>query len=312
MLSGMMDKIYMAALLALLLLPVSFAIPSNNAMSSEDWLNNSKTFFRESDFDKSLFCAEKAIEMDASLSNAWFFKGECLKKKGKLRASIASYDMALQINPRYILAWNSRGISLNGLGRYEEAINCFDWIIEIENIKDSGASESLREATMNKGEALRQIYRYSEALECYDELARFNDTLALSEKGVCLAYLKRYDEAMQCFNETVARTKALKNDNSYIRAEINMGIAFLLQKDPDSALACFDEAISYGKGYDKIWTAWFCKGVALESLDRKEVASGAFHEAASLRIREFRERSKLQAAQEQIKGFLDIFWRIAS
>ena len=37
-----------------------------------------------------------------------------------------SYDKATKINPNDASAWYNKGIALDNLGRYEEAIECFD------------------------------------------------------------------------------------------------------------------------------------------------------------------------------------------
>jgi tetratricopeptide (TPR) repeat protein len=308
--SDMKIKAHVALVLTLLLSSAFFTTTSCEATSADDWLNSSKTFYIAGDLDNALYCAERAIEIDPSFANAWLFKGACLKEKGKLRASIASYDRAIQINPKYIEAWNSKGVTLENLGRYEEAINCYERIVQIE--KDSGASDSLRDATINKGRVLRELYRYDESIECYDGLARYNDTLALSEKGITLAYQGNYEKAMQCFNQTLARTKAHQDEDSYVRAEINKGIAFLLLKNPSSARACFDEAIKSGKSYDKIWTAWFCKGVVLKNLGHNDEAKRAFQEAANLRMKGIKERSRLRGIGERIRGFFNLLGRAIS
>jgi tetratricopeptide (TPR) repeat protein len=231
-----------------------------------------------------------------------------LNEKGKQRAAITSYNSAIQIEPKYIDAWISKGMTLDNLGRYEEAINCYDRIIQIE--KDSGASDSFRDATIKKGRVLRELYRYDQSVECYDGLARYNDTLALSEKGITLAYQKKYDQAMQCFNETLARTSDHKDEDSYVRAEINTGIAYLFLKNPSSALACFDEAIRSGKSYNSIWMAWFCKGVVLENQGQSDEAKRAFKEATNLRMKGVQEKSKLDGIEGRIRGFLDLLRRI--
>ena len=40
-------------------------------------------------------------------------------------------DRSLKTNPTYASAWNQKGLALQELQRYEEAITCFDKSIEI-------------------------------------------------------------------------------------------------------------------------------------------------------------------------------------
>jgi tetratricopeptide (TPR) repeat protein len=63
-------------------------------------------------------------------------------------------------------ALTDKGIALYNLGRYEEAIVCYDKLLEI-NPKDV-------DALYNKGVALSDLGRYGEAIVCYDKLLVIN------------------------------------------------------------------------------------------------------------------------------------------
>lgn len=49
-----------------------------------------------------------------------------LKEKGDHKAAIECYDMAIQIDPKYKIAYSSKGISLEGIGDHKSAIECYD------------------------------------------------------------------------------------------------------------------------------------------------------------------------------------------
>ncbi|PKP62167.1 hypothetical protein CVT91_00395 [Candidatus Atribacteria bacterium HGW-Atribacteria-1] len=42
------------------------------------------------------------------------------------------YDKVLELEPRYVAAWNNKGISLDSLGHHEEAIHCYDKALELD------------------------------------------------------------------------------------------------------------------------------------------------------------------------------------
>jgi tetratricopeptide (TPR) repeat protein len=75
----------------------------------------------------------------------------------KLRARIRAYKH------NYDASWFCRGLDLAYLGRYNEALNCFDKAIELDPHHDR----------------------------------------AWSFKGLCLAYLKSFDEALNCYNRVI-------------------------------------------------------------------------------------------------------------
>jgi tetratricopeptide (TPR) repeat protein len=59
-------------------------------------------------------------------------KGLALDNLGKYEQAIECYDKALEIEPNYILAWYNKGNALGNLGKPEEAIECYDKALQIE------------------------------------------------------------------------------------------------------------------------------------------------------------------------------------
>ena len=51
---------------------------------------------------------------------------------GKYDEAIQCYDKAIEIDANYADAWNNKGNALDNLGKYDEAIQCYDSAIEID------------------------------------------------------------------------------------------------------------------------------------------------------------------------------------
>ncbi|MEC4895052.1 MAG: tetratricopeptide repeat protein, partial [Oscillatoria sp. PMC 1050.18] len=51
---------------------------------------------------------------------------------GDLQGALVSATRATELQPDFHEAWNGRGIALNYLGRYEEAVACFDQALQIQ------------------------------------------------------------------------------------------------------------------------------------------------------------------------------------
>ena len=46
--------------------------------------------------------------------------------------ALAAYDECLRIDPKYVDAWNNKGIALKDLRRYEEALAAYDECLRID------------------------------------------------------------------------------------------------------------------------------------------------------------------------------------
>ena len=60
------------------------------------------------------------------MHNDWFNKGFSLAELGKHNEAIDCYDKVLEIDPNSVYAWNGKANALNGLGEYTEAIKFYD------------------------------------------------------------------------------------------------------------------------------------------------------------------------------------------
>ena len=66
-------------------------------------------------------------------------KGRSLLEDGKFGDALAFFEQALLLNQDNPDLWNFKAISLRGLGRYEEALDCFNKSLEIDP-RDRNAS----------------------------------------------------------------------------------------------------------------------------------------------------------------------------
>ena len=90
----------------------------------------------------------------------WRNKGGALYFLGKYDEAIKCYDKAIAIDPNDADAWNNKGLTLNSLGKYDEAITSYDKAIKI----DSNDAD----AWNNKGLALDSLGNTDDAKKCYD------------------------------------------------------------------------------------------------------------------------------------------------
>lgn len=174
--------------------------------------------------------------------------------------------------------WNNKGISLNNLKRYQEAIVCFDKAIDIDPLNSS--------AWNNMGTSLRLLSKQKEALSCYEKALKINpsNAHALFNKGSLLSELGQRDDAIQCFNRAleirpvnpylISQIGGMLSISKYMPAEIraicqkivtlqlkpydidglyNLGLCYLQIEDIDNALKIFHEAERVNEHDNGVW-----------------------------------------------------------
>lgn len=59
-------------------------------------------------------------------------KGKALLLEGNFEDALAYFEQALLLNQNDPELWNQKGVALRSLGRYDEALECFNKSLEID------------------------------------------------------------------------------------------------------------------------------------------------------------------------------------
>ncbi len=134
---------------------------------------------------------------------AWYERGTVLEDLGRFVDAIASYDQALNLEPRReALAnlWLRRGNAFQyGLGEYDAALACYDRVLQLHPEQAQGWH--------HRGNAL--LYGYHQpltAIDSYRHALQIDPQLALTwrNQGNALVELRRYIEAIGCYDHSLA------------------------------------------------------------------------------------------------------------
>jgi CHAT domain-containing protein/Flp pilus assembly protein TadD len=182
-------------------------------------------------------------------------KGVALNNLGRYEEAIASYDNALKIKPDDHYVWNGRGLALNNLGRYEEEIASYDNALKIK------PDDYL--AWVNRGAALWRSGRYEEAIASYDSALKIKPDyyLAWIGRGLALSDLGRLEEAI------ASRDNALKFKPDDYETWYNRGLALANLGRLEEAIASYDRALTLTRG--KYWQDWAGRSNAVAQLVKK-------------------------------------------
>ncbi len=164
-------------------------------------------------------------------------------------------------------SWSEKGVSLDELGRHDEAITCYDKALEMDRRNADTWS--------NKGTALGALRRYKEAIDCFDEALSIDrkSATALGNKGRTLNLLGRHEEALACF----AHALEIEPHNAVIWC--NNAWALVSLARPEEALVCFEKAVRIDPGYANAWAG---RGHVLCDLGRLKEGNACLEKAEEI------------------------------
>jgi len=177
-------------------------------------------------------------------------------------------DHAIAINPSVAFAHSNRGLALQELRRFDEALAAFDRAVALK--------PDLAEAYYNRANVLRELIRPGEALAAYNKALQFKPEYleALINRGTALSELGRSAEALASFERAVALAP-----NS-VDALYNCGTMLLGFRRPAEALSYFDRTLSLAPGHTD---AHMNRGNALRDMKRPEEALVSHDRALALK-----------------------------
>ena len=91
----------------------------------------------------------------------WIDEGNSFFDEGKFQNAISCYDKIIEKEPKNLSAWLNKGASLSELGKLEEAIVCYDKVLDLTP-QETGA-------LFSKGNSLFELGRLNEAVVCFDK-----------------------------------------------------------------------------------------------------------------------------------------------
>lgn len=147
--------------------------------------------------EEAIGCLERALQMNPDFADAWESKGICLHYAGMYEDALTCYDRAVWVSANHTTAWLNRGYVLARLERHEEAMYSYN-----EALKHD---PECVDCWIGKGHILEIFGRLDEAIAHYDHALGIDPECvdALVDKAECLEELGRYEEAKRCLDEAV-------------------------------------------------------------------------------------------------------------
>ncbi len=200
-------------------------------------LNNIKSL-KKKYFDKKMVC---------------LYTGNIYFRQGSYNEAIKEYDLVTTLDPGDSKAWYNKGVALDKIEKYTEAIACYDKAI----------NNGYKDAWYKKGHLFDKLNRHQDAVECYNKVLEIDPDFALGwyEKGILLDKLGNYLETIACYDMAI---KLEPSNRRYLEAK---AIFFHQKKKYEEAVNCYDTIM---KIYPDALDILVRKGTALYELGRYE------------------------------------------
>jgi len=192
--------------------------------------------FKFGDFHNALRYFHKHSKIRSNRSTAWKWLGLTYEKIGKKKNALDSFDRAISKNQADWISMTHKGMILQELNNFRDALQCFDDAMEIVGKSDTFVM-------IHRGNCLEKMKRWNEAIECYNKAlsVKPNDVVALNNKGNALFHLKNHAEALTCFDD------ALRTRPRHCISLNNKGIVLLDVGRFEEATECFDRVLRIEK-----------------------------------------------------------------
>ncbi|MHA1239664.1 MAG: tetratricopeptide repeat protein [Promethearchaeota archaeon] len=162
-------------------------------------------------YDTAIKECNKAIELDSTYVDAYYYIGIINNKKQEYNTGIEYFKKVIDLHPNYAKAWNHMGVSYEKLDQFDQAIDSYKKAVGIEPIYAL--------ALYNLANVYKHEKQYNIAIESYKKATEIDPNYAAAWLFMGYAYLDKndYHSALQNLEKAIDINPDLGKDiNSFI------------------------------------------------------------------------------------------------
>lgn len=133
----------------------------------EYWFHTGLATLENGLYERAVKYGKKIINLYPEFSGGYDILASALEGMGKNDAALQVLEEGIKKAPLSYILWEKLGLQYSNREKYEEAIQCFDKAIAIDNKVES--------LYYNKAVALANMNKLYEALSCLEQIIRIND-----------------------------------------------------------------------------------------------------------------------------------------
>ena len=195
-------------------------------MNTDQLISKGKESLAQNDYVGAISALKEAADREPGFADVRQLLGVALSLAGQPEAAVSEFDRALALNPSYVEAHLNRAITLNDLGRYDEARESFRqaWYSDHSAGRPFSRSVSARLANMHM--ELADLYvdlgSYKQAVEQYTHSVRLRPDFLDIRNKLARAFMERRD-----LQDALRELQAILGDHpDYVEARVNLGLVY--------------------------------------------------------------------------------------
>lgn len=212
------------------------------AENIEELYMRGREAFDKADFKEAELCFLEVVKA-RPYADVFNKLGQIFHNKGELGKAASAFKKALEINPSYTEVSLNLAVTLNDMGRYNEAGEIFSKAAKIAHSAPYTLDPYIKGKLANEHAKIGDMYYdlglYGEAVEEYKKSIKLRPTFIDILTKIGIAYREKglYNEAIREF------MKAKEINPKYIPARINLGITYYMKGFIDMAVSEWTEAL---------------------------------------------------------------------
>ncbi|MGD2215953.1 MAG: tetratricopeptide repeat protein [Gemmatimonadales bacterium] len=206
-------------------------------MNTDQIIAKGKECLAQNDYVGAISALREAADREPGYADVRHLLGLALGLAGQPEAALEEFDRALALNPSYVEAHLNRAITLNDLGRYEEAREAFRLAWDSDHSAGRPFSRSvsarLSNLHMELGDLYADLGSYKEAVEQYQSATNLRPDFLDIRTKLARALMERGD-----LRGAVHELNGVLSENpEYVEARVALGLVYYRAGQYDSAAA---------------------------------------------------------------------------
>ncbi len=220
-------------------------------MNTDQLIARGRECVAQNDYVGAISALREASDREPGYADVRHLLGLALGLSGQPEAAIEEFDRAVALNPSYVEAHLNRAITLNDLGRYDEAREAFRHAWDSDHSAGRSFSRSVSARLSNMHMELGDLYAdlgsYVEAVDQYRRAAELRPDFLDIRTKLARALLEHGE-----LDEAISELDGVLDENAhYVEARVSLGLVYYRAGDYDAAAAewrtCLQQAPDHPK-----------------------------------------------------------------